>query len=40
MGQSDGWYLVVLPELYLKNYEEIKYETVVEIYKEISEGGS
>ena len=32
VGQSNGWYLVVLPELYLK--------ASVEILKEISVGGS
>ena len=39
MGQSNGWYLVVLSELNLMNYVELKYGTVVEIYKEISVGG-
>ena len=34
VGQSNGWYLVVLSELYLINYVELKYGTVVEIYKE------
>ena len=38
MGQSNSWYLVVLSELYLMNYVEFKYWTVVESYKEISVG--
>ena len=32
VGQSNGWYLVVWPEVFLKTY--------VQIFKEISVGGS